>query len=187
MEDEKIVALYWARNPDAIARTDEKYAPYCRAVARNILGSLEDAEECVNDTWLGTWNAIPPQKPVVLKPFLAKLTRRISFNRWRRQSAQKRGGGEIDAVLDELKDCVARDGDPEGEAIAAALGQTIRQFVRQLPPRECDLFVRRYFYTESVAAAAKHCGLTENHAGVILSRTRQRLRAHLCKEGFLHE
>ena len=90
-------------------------------------------------------------------------------------------------MLDELKDCVARDGDPEGEAIAAALGQTIRQFVRQLPPRECDLFVRRYFYTESVAAAAKHCGLTENHAGVILSRTRQRLRAHLCKEGFLHE
>lgn len=187
MEDEKIVALYWARNPDAIARTDEKYAPYCRAVARNILGSPEDAEECVNDTWLGAWNAIPPQKPVVLKPFLAKLTRRISFNRWRRQSAQKRGGGEIDAVLDELKDCATKDGDPEGEAIAAALGQTIRQFVRQLPPRECDLFVRRYFYTEPVATAAKHCGLTENHAGVILSRTRQKLRTHLCKEGFLHE
>lgn len=187
MEDEKIVALYWARNPDAIARTDEKYAPYCRAVARNILGSPEDAEECVNDTWLGAWNAIPPQKPVVLKPFLAKLTRRISFNRWRRQSAQKRGGGEIDAVLDELKDCATKDGDPEGEAIAAALGQTIRQFVRQLPPREGDLFVRRYFYTEPVATAAKHCGLTENHAGVILSRTRQKLRTHLCKEGFLHE
>ena len=187
MEDHAILALYFARDERALDETAKKYGAGCYAVSYQILRSREDAEECVNDTWLGAWNAIPPQKPVVLKPFLAKLTRRISFNRWRRQSAQKRGGGEIDAVLDELKDCVAKDGDPEGEAIAAALGQTIRQFVRQLPPREGDLFVRRYFYTESVAAAAKHCGLTENHAGVILSRTRQKLRTHLCKEGFLHE
>lgn len=187
MEDEKIVALYWARNQEAIARTAEKYAPYCCAVARNILGSPEDAEECVNDTWLGAWNAMPPQRPTVLRPFLAKLTRRISFNRWRHKTAQKRGGGEVEAVLDELKDCVTQDGDPEGEAIAEALGQTIRQFIRQLPPREGNLFVRRYFYTEPVAVAAKHCGLTENHAGVILSRTRKKLRAHLCQEGFLHE
>ena len=187
MEDMDIVALYWARAQEAIERTDEKYGSYCFTVAQNILGSREDSEECVNDTWLGAWNAMPPHRPVVLRPFLAKLTRRLSFNRYRAATAQKRGSGEIAAVLDELRDCADPGGDPEGEAIATELGQAIRRFVRQLPPREGNLFVRRYFFTEPVAVAARHCGISENHAGVLLSRTRRKLRDHLRQEGFLHE
>ena len=99
----------------------------------------------------------------------------------------KAGSGEIAAVLDELRDCADPGGDPEGEAIATELGQAIRRFVRQLPPREGNLFVRRYFFTEPVAVAARHCGISENHAGVLLSRTRRKLRDHLRQEGFLHE
>ena len=100
MEDSKIVELYWQKNADAIKETDSKYGAYCFAIADNILRNKEDSEECVNDTWLNAWNAMPPQKPTKLQMFLAKITRNLSFNRFNARSAEKRGGGEIVLVLD---------------------------------------------------------------------------------------
>ena len=187
MEDSQIVALYWQRDQLAIQETDRKYGAYCFTVAHNILHSREDSEECVNDTWLNGWNAIPPQKPVKLQMYLAKITRNLSFNRFLARSAEKRGGGEIHLVLDELAECLAGSSDVESEYAAKELGNRIRVFVCGLPERDANVFLRRYFFTESVAAIAARYGLTENNVMVILSRTRKKLKALLIKEGFVHE
>ena len=184
MEDSRIVALYWQRDPDAIKETENKYGAYCFSVADNILHSKEDAEECVNDTWLKTWDAIPPQRPNKLQLFLAKITRNLSCNRYKARTAEKRGGGEISLVLDELAECVAGDPTVEQAYAAKELSECIRLFVRALPERDGNVFVRRYFFTESVSDIAKKYALTENHVMVILSRTRKKLKTHLRKEGF---
>lgn len=107
MDDQEIVALYWARSEQAISETSSKYGSYCYSIAYNILHSSEDAEESVNDTYNDAWNSIPPHRPSVLSTFLGKITRRISIDRWRRRTAEKRGGGEMSLVLDELQECVA--------------------------------------------------------------------------------
>ena len=187
MDDSRIVELYWQRNADAIKETDRKYGAYCFSVADNILHNKEDSEECVNDTWLNAWNAIPPHKPVKLQMFLAKITRNLSFNRYNARSAEKRGGGEVALVLDELAECLAGETNVEREYEAKELGQCIRCFVRALPEREGNVFVRRYFFTESVEQIAKRYGLTGNNVMVILSRTRKKLKTHLVKEGFVRE
>lgn len=185
MEDSQIVELYWQKNADAISETSSKYGSYCFAIADNILRSAEDSEECVNDTWLHAWNAMPPQRPSVLRMFLAKITRNLSINRFNARSAEKRGGGEINLVLDELADCLAGGTDVEAVYEGRELEQCVRRFVRGLPERDGNVFVRRYFFTEPVAAIARRYGLTENNVMVILSRTRKKLKLKLVKEGYL--
>lgn len=187
MEDSQIIELYWQKNEDAIKETDRKYREYCFAIANNILCNHQDSEECVNDTWLNTWNAIPPQKPKALQIFLAKITRNLSFNRFNARSAQKRGSGEITLVLDELAECLSGESDVESEYAAKELGQHIRLFVHALPEKACNVFVRRYFFTDPVREIAKRYRLTENNVMVILSRTRKKLKQYLVKEGFIHE
>ena len=187
MEDRQIIDLYWRRDPEAIKETDNKYGAYCFTVANNILHSTEDSEECVNDTWLNAWNAIPPQKPTKLQMFLAKITRNLSFNLYNARSAKKRGGGEIMLVLDEHSECLASESNVEREYESKELGQCIRRFVRELPERDGNVFVRRYFFAESVTQIAKRYGLTDNNTMVILSRTRKKLKTHLVKEGFFSE
>ena len=187
MEDSQIVDLYWQKDANAIKESDTKYGAYCFAIADNILRNNEDSEECVNDTWLHAWNAMPPQKPSKLRLFLAKITRNLSFNRFNARSAQKRGSGELVLVLDELNECIAVTGSAEQEYEAKELEQCIRLFVRALPDRERNVFVRRYFFTEPVAEIAKRYGLTDNNVMVILSRTRKKLKTHLVKEGFFSE
>ena len=187
MEDSRIVELYWQKNADAIKETDSKYGAYCFAIADNILHNKEDAEECVNDTWLNAWNAMPPQKPTKLQMFLAKITRNLSFNRYRARSTEKRGSGEITLILDELAECLAGESDVVSEYEAKELVQCIQLFVRALPERDANVFVRRYFFTEPVATIASRYGLTESNVTVILHRTRKKLKAHLIKEGFFHE
>ena len=141
MEDNRIVDLYWARNESAITETASKYGKYCYVIAYNILCNQEDADESVNDTYLGAWNAMPPHRPDSLRMFFAKITRRVSFDRFKLLSAKKRGGGEIAAVLDELAECIAAETDIENELIAKELGESIRLFVRSLPARESDIFL----------------------------------------------
>ncbi len=187
MEDTRIIELYFKRKEEAIQETDSKYGSYCFAIAENILHNTEDSEECVSDTWLAAWNAIPPQRPTVLRMFLAKITRNLSFNCFHARNAEKRGGGEIHLVLEELAECIANESETEDEYIAKELEQSIRLFVRGLPEREGNVFVRRYFFTESVAVIAKRYCLTENNVMVTLSRTRKKLRAHLSKEGYFNE
>lgn len=187
MEDSQIIELYWQRDTDAIAETDRKYGAYCFTIARNILHSREDSEECVNDTWLKAWNAIPPQKPGKLRMFLAKITRNLSFNRYQARTADKRGGGQIVYVLEELAECLASESDVADAYQLKELEQCIRLFVRGLPARDGNVFVRRYFFTEPVAEIAGRYGLTPNHVMVILSRTRKKLKTHLIKVGFFSE
>ena len=185
MEDQQIVELYWQKNADAISETSSKYGAYCFTIADRILHSTEDSEECVNDTWLHAWNAMPPQRPNVLRMFLARITRNLSVNRFNARSAEKRGGGEIILVLDELADCLAGETNVEAEYEARELEECIRRFVRGLPERDGNVFVRRYFFTEPVTTIAGRYSLTENNVAVILSRTRMKLRAKLAKEGYL--
>lgn len=183
MEDYQIIELYFKRNADAIKETDSKYGSYCFAIANNILHNKEDSEECVNDTWFNAWNVMPPQRPTRLRLFLAKITRNLSFNRFQAQSAKKRGGGEIHLVLDELAECIAHESDIENEYIAKELGEYIRLFVRTLPERDGNIFIRRYFFTEPISAIANRYQMSDNNVMVILSRTRKKLKAHLEKEG----
>lgn len=187
MEDSKIVELYLEKNENAIRETDSKYGAYCFTIADNILHDREDSEECVNDTWLKTWNSIPPHKPTRLRMFLAKITRNLSFNRFNSRTAAKRGGGEIVLVLDELAECIACESDITSEYEARELGQCVRRFVRSLPEREGNIFVRRYFFTEAISEIADRYDLSENNVAVILSRTRKKLKNDLIREGFWDE
>lgn len=187
MEDIQIIDLYWQRDPNAITESRNKYGSYCFTVANNLLSNCQDAEECVNDTLLGAWNAIPPEKPHILKLFLGKIARHLAFNRYNSRTAQKRGGGELPLVLDELDQCIAGGRDPLEEVLASELEECIRQFVKGLSQREQILFVHRYFFTEPVKKIAKDNNLTVNNASVILSRIRSKLKAHLIQEGFCHE
>ena len=187
MEDTQIIQLYWSRDPQAITQSKDKYGAYCFCVAHNILDSPEDAEECVNDTWLHAWNGMPPHRPQVLRMFLAKITRRVAFNRVKARLTQKRGGGQLELALEELAECLSQESPVEDQVVARELGESIRRFVRALPRREGDLFVRRYFFTEPVGTIARRYGLSDNYTTVLLSRTRKKLRQHLIKEGFIHE
>ncbi len=187
MEDVQIVKLYWERNPDAISESSKKYGNYCFAIANNLLCDPEDSEECVNDTFLGAWNSIPPHKPDRLKLYLAKITRALAFNCYHNRTAQKRGGGELPLVLEELEECVSGGPDPEETVRAAELSQSIRKFVSRLTERERSVFVDRYFFTKSMEQVAAENAITVNHAYVILSRIRQKLKKHLIKEGFCDE
>ncbi len=187
MDDRGIVALYWERNTAAIYETNKKYGAYCFSVADNILHSREDAEECVNDTWLKAWNAIPPQKPIKLQMFLAKIVRNTAFDKYVYRTAEKRGGGEIPLVLDELAECIAGESDVAGIYECKELERCINQFVKDLPQRDGNVFLRRYFFAESTVEIGKRYGLTENNVAVILSRTRKKLRSYLEEKGFVDE
>ena len=140
MEDLQIIELYWSRDPQAIAQSQDKYGPYCFSVAHGILESLEDSEECVNDTWVAAWNGMPPHRPDYLRMFLAKITRRLAFNRYKAAMAQKRGGGQMALVLEELEECVAGSQNVEDSFDARELGRSVRKFVENLPAREGDVF-----------------------------------------------
>lgn len=184
MTDKQIIDLYWQREEAAIRESNIKYGSYCHTVARNILSSPEDASECVNDTWLRAWNTIPPTRPGRLDLFLAKITRNLAFDRFKTRSAVKRGGGEMPLILSELQECIADRADVESTVLAEELKQCICQFVRTLPARDGNVFVRRYFFADSIAEIAGRYGLTAGNVTVILSRTRGKLKIQLEQEGF---
>ena len=178
-----IVQLYWDRDERAISATSEKYGGYCAAIAANILGDRADAEECVNDTYLRAWNAMPPHKPHVLSTFLGKIVRNLSLNRWRQNTAKKRGG-MLPAVLDELAEVVSGAEDVERKVEEAALISVINDFLSQLSPEKRSMFICRYWRTDSVADIAARCGMTPGAVTMTLSRLRAALRKELLKRGF---
>lgn len=184
MQDTDILDLYFARDQEAVAQTQNKYGAYCLRIAENILHDPLDAQECVNDTWLRAWNTIPPNRPERLNLFLAKITRNLAFDRFKAMTAQKRGGEETAIILDELAECVSADGDLEDVFFGKELAVAINRFVRCLPEREGNLFIRRYFFAETLSQAAGRYGLSVNHAAVLLSRTRKKLKQFLLKEGY---
>ena len=155
MEDAEIVQLYWDRNEQAIPATADKYGRYCTTIAKNILGSCEDAKECVNDTYWSAWNAMPPHRPDILSAFLGKIVRNLSFNRYKWNTADKRGGGELPAVLDELSDLVSSTIDVEQEIDHRELINAINVFLGTLSPKKRSIFICRYWNTDSISVIAK--------------------------------
>lgn len=181
MDDRSIVALYLARDEAAIAATQEAYGAYCHSIAARVL-STEDAAECVNDTWLRAWNAIPPHRPERLGPFLGKITRRLAIDRLRYQTAARRGGNATAAALDELQDCIPASDDTARVVEDAALSEALSRFVAQLPRDTARMFLRRYWYLWSVADIAEAFGCSESVVKTRLFRTRKSLRTFLEKE-----
>lgn len=185
MDDLQIIDLYWKRSESAISETDRKYGKFCLGLAMNVLGSLEDAEESVSDTYFATWNALPPNRPAYLMAFLGKLTRRISIDRWRGLSAKKRGGGQTQLCLDELAECASTAPGIEEAAVSKEACAALNLFLDALPKEERTIFVRRYFLMDSIADIGKSFGYTEDKVRSMLHRTRKKLYTKLTKEGYL--
>ena len=184
MEDKEIIKLYLDRNEKAIAATSEKYGSYCKTISVNILKNDEDAEECVNDTYMKTWNAIPPQIPVIFSAFLGKIVRNISFNKYRHNNSQKRGGSEIPLILDELGEIVSGKESVEDEIDKKELLRDINGFLNSISEYKRGIFIRRYWYSDKVSDIAKRYGKSENSVSVELNRIRKKLSDHLLKRGY---
>ena len=185
MEDSRIVELYWERNERAISETASRYGTYCHAIAYNILCDHGDAEESVNDAYLGAWNAMPPHRPSVLRTFLGKITRRISLKKWRDRHRDKRGGGQVALALEELSECVPSKTAVEDEIMAAELSNPLNRFVAALPATERQVFLCRYWYLDSIETISRSFCFSRSKVTSMLYRTRVKLLNHLKKEGAL--
>ncbi len=183
MENGSIVELYWTRSEDAILETEKKYGRYCLQISYNILKNNEDAKECVNDTYVNAWNAIPPNRPQRLSTFLGKITRNLSLQRYRKNCTAKRGGGQVPLVLDELEDCIPTISDVDHAIDEKVLSDVLSEFLMTLQKTERIVFVRRYWYLCSIKDIARMHGMSESKAKSILYRTRNKLKTHLKKEG----
>ena len=184
MEDNQIVQMYWDRDEKAISATSQKYGSYCLSIARNILENQEDAEECVNDTYLNTWKSIPSNRPKMLSTYLGKIVRNLSFNLYKKNKAEKRGAGQMGFVLDELSELIADPHGPEEAWDCKLLSETIDSFLSELPVEKRRIFVCRYWYADSVKDIAERFGMTENNVSVTLNRLRTRLHNYLIESGF---
>ena len=180
LPDEEIVNLYFDRSEEAIAACQVKYGKSCHTVAYNILRSDEDAEECVNDTWLRAWNSIPPERPTRLGAWLSTVTRRLALTRYEKKTAAKRYGG-METSLEELSECVTAGSLTIADEVA--LSEAINGFLASLPTRTRMIFMRKYWYMDSIADIAKALGMGESAVKVTLHRTREKFRKHLAKEG----
>lgn len=184
-EEREIISLYEMRNESAIRESDRNYGAYCFSIAYGILGDENDARECVNDTWLKAWQSIPPQKPASLKLYLAKITRNLSFNRYKENNRSKRGAGETDLILDELAEITAGSEDVERTVLLREIRESIERFLATISKRDADLFLCRYFYAMNYKDLAKRFGLREGTVRLILMRTRRSLKLWLEKENLL--
>ena len=184
MDDERIVQLYLAMDEQAIRESSEKYGSYCYLIAHRILGNPDDADECVNDTWLRAWNAIPPQHPSSLSLFFGKITRNLAIDRYREAHRIKRVSGESLVVLDELGDLVSGSDSPEAMLQADELKADINRFLMSLPQEKRYMFILRYWYAEKIANIAVRFSMTPNHVSVVLKRIRKQLKRYLQKRGY---
>ena len=184
MDDQEIVRLYWDRSEQAIAESSNKYGAYCNSIARNILNNRADAEECVNDTWFQAWNSIPPHKPSILSAFFGKITRNLAFDCYKKQHREKRGGYNIDLVLDELAEVVSGKDDPEQKVVEKELKEEINRFLQRLPKEKRYMFILRYWYADSIPSIAGRFQVSRDNVSVTLNRIRKQLRAYLAERGY---
>ena len=184
MEDEKIVALYWERDEKAIEETDFKYRKYLFSIAYNVLHERSDCEECLNDTYLGAWNAIPPTRPRGLKAFLTTIARRIAIKRYRSNLRQKEVPSEMTVSLSELEDFVAGEGNVSDDFDADRLGHVISDFVRSLPERRQFIFMSRYYVADPIDAIASTLCLSRSMVNKELAAIRSALKEKLESEGY---
>lgn len=183
MEDQQIVELFWRRDQAAVTETARKYGRYCHAIAYNILHNREDSEECVNDTYLNAWRAMPPQRPERLSAFLGKIARNLSLKRWEKYHAEKRGAGQAALALDELAECVPASGSVEQAIDGLALAEVLDRFLASLPAERRKIFMRRYWYLSSIKEIAAEFGVSQSKVKMSLLRSREALRKTLEKEG----
>ena len=177
MEDYQIVDLYWVRNEAAITETDHKYGKMLLSLSFSLLSSHEDAEECLNDTYLDAWQAMPTARPMYLGAFLSKITRRISVDRWRREHREKRGG--MLAITEELSECIPDTDTPEKEYVRGMLTRELNAFLQALPAEKRVIFLRRYFYSQPLSVIASELGISEAKVKVVLHRIREQLKKRL--------
>ena len=184
MTDERIIELFFARSERGIEELDTKYGATCHRIAQNILGNKEDAEECVNDAYLGVWNSIPPKKPSLLSAFLFKILRNLSITRYHANTAQKRNSF-YDIALDELEETISTEESIEKECSQKELTTTIEGFLDTLTRENRVIFVCRYWSSESYTEIAKRTGLTEKNISVRLTRIREKMKEYLSERGIL--
>ena len=182
MEDEKIIGLYWERSEDAIAETASKYGRLFFRIADNILSDQEDSEECVNDTYLGLWNAIPDARPSPFVSFAGRITRNLALKRYEYRSAAKRNPQAIRS-FEELRECVSGRTSVENKAEERRIEQLIDAFLWQQREETRTVFLRRYWYFDSIDAISKYTGHSQGKIKSMLFRTRQKLRKYLESEG----
>ena len=182
MDDEKIVELYWSRDERAIGETQSKYGRYCYAIAFNILRVREDAEECENDAYLDAWNLMPPERPTELSSFLGMLTRRRALDRYRYKRAKKRGGVGVPIPICELEECLCAEKSLVDELAEEELARVISDFLYTLPERECNVFLRRYWFFDSIEDICRRYGFGESRVKMMLKRTREKLAKYLESE-----
>lgn len=182
MEDAKIIALFFQRSEEAIRRLAEKYGPVCHSLSYQILQDRRDAEECVNDAYLGVWNTVPPQRPDPLAAYLCRIVRNLSIKRYHANRAAKRNS-QYDLALEELEGCIPGDSHVEGALEAKELAGHLDQFLEGLPQKDRVLFLRRYWFADSLREAGHRVGITEKNASVRLTRLRKQLRIFLEERG----
>lgn len=183
MEDKEIIELYFRRDEGAIAETASKYGGLLSRIAGNILRNTEDEKECVNDTYLKAWNTIPPNEPRSLPCYLGRITRNMALNMLERKNALKRGNGHIEAALEELEECIPSKDSVQEKAEENALTEIINKFLEDLPKKSRVIFVKKYWYMESVKEIASELKIGESSVKVTLMRTRQKFKEYLEKEG----
>lgn len=177
MDDKQIICLFFERSEQAITELSQKYGDLCMKIARSILNDPQDAEECVNDAWLGAWNSIPPQSPDPLRAYVCRIARNCALKRLRANSALKRGS-RFQVSLSELEDCIP-DNSLDEQLSAGELSAQINAFLAGLSRDDRVMFVKRYWFAETIAEIADGFGITESNASVRLSRIRGRLRKYL--------
>lgn len=186
MEDSKILDMFFERKEQAMEETRLKYGSRLFRSAMNVVYNNQDAEECVNDTLLKAWQVIPPTRPTMFGAFLAKISRNLAINKWKSKTAARRGGGEIDLMLSELEDCIpSKQHEPERAYETALLTQTINSYLASMEQTARIAFVLRYFHGESILSISEHFNISESKVKSMLFRARNKLAAHLEKEGVL--
>ena len=184
MSDEKIVDLYWQRDEQAIKETDIKYKKFLLSVAMNIVHDMCDSEECLNDTYIGTWNSIPPAKPILLQSFLATIMRRTAINRYNANKRQKRIASEFTVSLSDIEDFIADEGDMQAEFEAKELAKTISNYVRSLPDRQMYIFVSRFYIADSLSIISQELGCSIATVKREINVIKNGLKKQLESEGY---
>ena len=183
MKDEQIIDLFWERSETAISETEKKYGRYCHYISYQILNNDSDAEEIVNDTYLKTWNTIPPKRPDSLKSYVGMISRQLSLNRYEQEHTQKRSG-QVALAIEELSECIPDQKSVGSLANEIALKDLLNEFIWSLPELTQKIFVRRYWYAASIAEISDEYSMKESSVTVLLLRTRKKLKKHLSKGGF---
>lgn len=185
MKDEDIIELYQKRSEQAIVETERKYGAYCGTIAGRILQSGEDCKECLNDTWLKTWETIPPVIPKIFSAYIGKITRNLALNMYKKKYAGKRVSERMMVSMEELQDCVSDKDSVESKIEEKIVLEKLNAYLGQLPELERKIFVRRYFYMDTMREIADLYEMKESYVKTLLFRTRKKLKEHFQKEGIV--